>query len=193
MATKTSLNSGPINFAARMKAIASNYMYHTSEYNEVVANLRGGGYVPISYLARIGFYNERNRYPVNSELAPYLQNGHIFDDSHRNDSQLVGGDTAYGDKTVYTFSLPADIQRPMIGGLNSGSIVKDASGNLIVKDAFLPATKTTATTVQQAANMYASTLPTNSIATASTVSNTGFYVLLSVIGVAIVWKKSKRF
>ena len=197
MTTKTSLNSGQIDYAQRMAAFASNYKYHTSSYNEVVANLKGGGYVPISYLTRLGFYNPRNRYPVNSVLAPYLENGQIFDDSHKNDSQLVGGDTLYGDKTVYTFTLPADTVRTtptwdkfanIITTMGQTSI--DAAGNMIVTDAPVDSS---GNYIEQAANMYAPILPTNTISTATTVSYTGFYVLLSVIGVAIVWKKSKRF
>ena len=185
MTTKTSLNSGPINFTTRMKAIASNYIYHTGSYNEVVANLQGGGYVPISYLMRLGFYNPRNRYPVNATLAPYLENGQIFDDSYKNYGQLVGGDTAYGDKTVYTFTLPADTIRTtptwekfanIITTMGQTSI--DAKGNMIVTDAPVDSS---GNYIKQVSHLYASSLPTNTIATATTASYTDLYILVGIL------------
>ena len=178
-------------------------------------SLKAGARYPISYVAKLGRLRDIN-------INQYIANGQIFDDSQINQrSVLVGGDPTAFDQTTYGLTLPSDTLRPMIGSVSkSFDTVIDASGNLNIADAFataststtttgsttgstttgttdIYATSTTATTtstaVKQVTQLYTNTLPTNNIATVSNTTNTGLYVLIGIIGGAIIWKRSKKF
>ena len=178
-------------------------------------SLKAGARYPISYVAKLGRLRDIN-------INQYIANGQIFDDSQIDQrSVLVGGDPTAFDQTTYGFTLPSDTLRPMIGSVSkSFDTVIDASGNLNIADAFataststtttgsttgstttgttdIYATSTTATTtstaVKQVTQLYTNTLPTNNIATVSNTTNTGLYVLIGIIGGAIIWKRSKKF
>ena len=184
-------------------------------------SLKAGARYPISYVARIGRLRDKDGW-IFPYINQYIANGQIFDDSQIDQrSVLVGGDPTAFDQTTYGFTLPSDTLRPMIGSVSkSFDTVIDASGNLNIADAFataststtttgsttgstttgttdIYATSTTATTtstaVKQVTQLYTNTLPTNNIATVSNTTNTGLYVLIGIIGGAIIWKRSKKF